>query len=248
MPIQGDTRLTFALERPGASADQGVYANRIELAGTKARFALPDFSFEYRKAGNFGYVELAGIARSIQWDDQIANTPGHNYDLSGSALGWGLNLSTNLKFGQNDVFRGAVVYGEGIQNYFNDAPVDVGIKNNFSDPTKPIKGVALPILGITAFLDHSWNEKFTTAIGYSSVNIQNSDGQAADAYKNGSYIVGNLMYHPVSNAMMGVEFQRGERHNFHDGALDGFGNTIISSSITKVQFSFKYNFSQSFYK
>ncbi len=248
MPIQGDTRLTFALERPGASADQGVYSNRIELAGTKARFALPDFSFEYRQAGNFGYVELAGIARSIQWDDQFANTPGHNYDLSGSALGWGLNLSTNLKFGQNDVFRGAVVYGEGIQNYFNDAPVDVGIKNNFSDPTKPIKGVALPILGITAFLDHSWNEKFTTAIGYSSVNIQNSDGQAADAYKNGSYIVGNLMYHPVSNAMMGVEFQRGERHNFHDGALDGSGNTIISSSITKVQFSFKYNFSQSFYK
>ena len=31
MPIQGDTRLTFALERPGASADQGEYADRIEL-------------------------------------------------------------------------------------------------------------------------------------------------------------------------------------------------------------------------
>ena len=25
MPIQGDTRLTFALERPGASSDQGIY-------------------------------------------------------------------------------------------------------------------------------------------------------------------------------------------------------------------------------
>src|SRR6187431_2724004 len=50
MPIQGDTRLTLALERPGASADQGVYGNRIELAGVKPRFALPDLSFEYRMA------------------------------------------------------------------------------------------------------------------------------------------------------------------------------------------------------
>src|SRR5690349_2338718 len=56
MPIQGDSRLTFALERPGASADQGVYAGRIELADVKPRFALPDFSAEYRKAGSFGYV------------------------------------------------------------------------------------------------------------------------------------------------------------------------------------------------
>ena len=31
MPIQGDTRLTVALERPGASADQGDFADRIEL-------------------------------------------------------------------------------------------------------------------------------------------------------------------------------------------------------------------------
>ena len=29
MPIQGDTRMTIALERPGASADAGTYAERI---------------------------------------------------------------------------------------------------------------------------------------------------------------------------------------------------------------------------
>src|SRR5688572_15998208 len=37
MPIQGETRLTFALERPGASADQGNYSNRIELVGVVPR-------------------------------------------------------------------------------------------------------------------------------------------------------------------------------------------------------------------
>src|SRR5688572_5186862 len=38
MPIQGPTRLTIALERPGASADQGIYSDRIELADVKPRF------------------------------------------------------------------------------------------------------------------------------------------------------------------------------------------------------------------
>src|SRR5690349_8278672 len=59
MPIKGDTRLTFALERPGASADQGEYAGRVELDNVKPHFPLPDFSFEYRQAGSFGYVEIA---------------------------------------------------------------------------------------------------------------------------------------------------------------------------------------------
>src|SRR5882672_2982995 len=53
MPIQGATHLTFALERPGASADAGIYANRIELSGVVPHFAVPDFSAEYHKATNF---------------------------------------------------------------------------------------------------------------------------------------------------------------------------------------------------
>src|SRR5207249_4705974 len=79
MPIQGDTRLTFALERPGASADQGIYADRVELQGVKARFPVPDFSAEYHRATKWGYVELAGILRRIEWKDQNTDA----FDLSG---------------------------------------------------------------------------------------------------------------------------------------------------------------------
>lgn len=235
MPIQGDTRLTIALERPGASADQGEYANRVELDGVVPRFPLPDLSAEYRHAAKWGYVELAGIARRMEWEDQNNDS----VDLSGDALGWGLNLSTNLKLGKKTVFRGAVVYGEGIQNYMNDAPVDVGIKKNSSNRISPVEGKALPMIGITAFVDHNWNEKFSTALGYSMIDIDNSDGQTADAFKKGQYIVGNLMYYPVKNAMVGIEFQYGDRTNYTDG---------FTSSITKVQFSFKYNFSHTFFK
>lgn len=235
MPIQGDTRLTFALERPGASADQGIYSERIELDGINPKFPLPDLSAEYRYGANWGYVEIAGILRQIEWEDQNDD----EFDLSGNVLGWGLNLSTNLKIGSKDVFRGAIVYGEGIQNYMNDAPVDVGIQNNFGNPDKPIEGVALPLIGITAFLDHTWNEKFSTSAGYSMIDIDNSDGMADDAFQKGQYAIVNLLYYPVKNAMAGVEFQYGSRENFRDG---------WDTSITKVQFSFKYNFSEIFYK
>jgi len=37
----GDSRFAIALERPGASADQGIYQDRIELQGVKGRFPLP---------------------------------------------------------------------------------------------------------------------------------------------------------------------------------------------------------------
>ena len=237
MPIQGDSRLTIALERPGASADQGQYAGRIELGNVKPRFPLPDLSAEYRYGAKWGYVELAGIARKMEWEDQDNLAP----DLSGDALGWGLNLSTNIKIGKKVTFRGQALYGEGVQNYMNDAPVDVGIRKT-GNPSLPIEGVALPVTGLVGFFDINWNEKFSTAIGYSSIDIDNSDGQTNDAFKKGQYIVGNLLYYPVKNAMMGIEFQYGDRENFNATA-----NTF-SPSITKVQFSFKYNFSETFFK
>jgi hypothetical protein len=234
MPIQGDSRLTIALERPGASADQGIYADRIELQSVKPKFAVPDLSAEYRYGRKWGYVELAGIVRSMEWEDQDPTGP----DLSGDALGWGLNLSTNIKIGKKVTFRGSALYGEGVQNYMNDAPVDVGIKRT-GNASNPIEGVALPVTGLVGFFDINWNEKFSTSIGYSSIDIDNSDAQEASAFKKGQYFVGNLMYYPVKNAMMGVEFQWGDRENFSDG---------WSTSISKIQFSFKYNFLQTFYK
>lgn len=235
MPIQGDTRLTFALERPGASADEGIYQDRIELDDVKGRFPIPDFSAEYHLGKSWGYVELAGILRRLEWVD-MGNQP---FDLSGKDLGWGLNFSTNLKLGEKNVFRGQVVYGEGIQNYMNDAPVDVAIQNNFDDPNKPVVGVALPVLGIVAFLDHTWSEKFTSSIGYSSVDVDNTDTQIASSFSKGQYAVANLIYYPVPNMLAGVEFQWIGRDNFSDG---------WTSDATKIQFSFKYNFSQTFYK
>jgi hypothetical protein len=230
MPVQGDSFVTIALERPGASADQGVYRDRIELEDIHPRFPMPDISGEAHLGRKWGYVEAAGILRRIQWDDVGTD----QYDLSGHVWGWGINLSSNLKVAEKDAIKLQLVYGEGIQNYMNDAPEDVGIASNPGNTSAPIKGEALPLLGIVAFYDRYWSDKFSSTFGYSRLDIDNSTGQADDAFKTGQYAVFNLLYYPVKDAMVGGEFQWGHRENFRDG---------WSVPDYRIQFSFKYNFS-----
>jgi hypothetical protein len=194
---------------------------------------VPDLSAEYRRATKWGYVEVAGILRYIKWEDQGTDA----FDLSGDAVGWGINASSNVKVGEGNVFRLSALYGEGIQNYMNDAPADVGIEPDPGNTTAPVKGVALPVLGLVAFLDHTWNEKFSSSVGWSMVDIDNSDLQSANAFSRGNYAIGNVAYYPVPGVMTVVELQYGDRTNFEDD---------FDTNIFRVQFTAKYNFSKTF--
>jgi DcaP outer membrane protein len=229
MPVQGEHAVTLALERPGASGDAGIYADRIELANIRPRFPLPDFSGSYKYSQDWGYVRAAGMLRRIEWDDILDD----DFALSGEATGWGVNLSSNLKAGK-DTIRLQFVFGEGIQNYMNDSPVDIGIVNNFGNPVTPILGEPVPILGLVAFVDHTWSEHYSSSVGYSWQENDNTNAQAASAFRTGHYVLGNLLYYPAPNAMVGGELQWGRRENFRDG---------FQSDVLKLQFSFKYNFS-----
>ena len=229
-PVTGDNTVMLALERPGASGDGGVYADRVEVQNIKPRFTVPDLSGGYKRTVKRGYVRVGGMLRRIAYDDLLAD----QFELSGSVVGWGLNFSSVVNVGENDVLRLQYAYGRGIENYMQDSPVDVGIENNLSNPVTPVVGKPLPITGIVAFLDHKWNAKFSSAVGYSSQDIDNSDAQAPNAFKAGKYALGNLLYSPVPNVMVGGELQWGRRENFSDG---------FHSDGVKVQFAFKYNFS-----
>src|SRR5439155_19469219 len=106
-PIQNDRlRLIFAAERPGASADGGLYADRVELQGVKPKFDMPDFSWQVRVMRPWGHVQVAGIFRKISWVNTAPNPP---VDLGGDALGWGINVASNINFTKKDVGRFAVV-------------------------------------------------------------------------------------------------------------------------------------------
>jgi len=236
MPLKGRKAVTIAVERPGASADQGRFEDRIELQGVRPHFNLPDLTGNFRWTRNWGHFQVAGLLKRMAWRDINDED---EFDLSGSAVGAGLNLTSAVKFGENDTGKFAFVFGQGIQNYMNDADVDVGIELNTAagDPRRPIVGKALGMWSFIAYLDHYWNKRWSTSVGYSMMDVDNSNGQAADAYRRGHYASGNLLYYPWENVMMGGEFIWGRRENF----LDGF-----KSDDFRIQFSFKYNFSKTF--
>jgi hypothetical protein len=233
MPVQGDSRVTVALERPGASGDQGIYADRIELEDIRPHFPAPDLSAEGRWADDWGYVELAGLLRWIEWEDFVNDA----FDFDGDAVGWGLNLSSNINAGSRSIVRLQALYGEGIENYMNDAPVDIGVEVNPGSTVAPLKGEAIPIFGVVAFLDHNWNDQSSSSIGYSGVFTDPSSQMLPSSFQNGHYALLNYLYKPVPDFMLGGELQWGMRENFTDD---------FTSDTFRIQLSFKYNFSETF--
>jgi hypothetical protein len=231
MPIQGDTKLTIALEKPNGTADDGQYADMIALKNVKPQFSLPDLTAEYRQHMAWGYIELAGILKQLKWKDLDSS----GFDYSGKQTGWGLNLSSRIKLLKQDMLHLQLLYGKGIESYIRDAPSDIGIKNNGSNT---IEGVALPVTGFVSFYDHYWNKKFSSTVGYSFVQIENSNGQAPNAFKFGEYAITNLIYTPHQDVIFELQLQYLDRKNYSDG---------WKATDPRIQFSFRFNFSQKFY-
>ena len=76
----------------------------------------------------------------------------------------------------------------------------------------------------------------SSSIGYSLVNISNSDGELPSAYPQGAnHFVVNLLSSPVKNVMMGGELMWAHRENKSDG--------FKSDDVRKLQISFSDSFS-----
>jgi hypothetical protein len=228
----GGSNLQIALERPGASGDAGLVSDRVQLQGVKGRFPLPDLSAHYRFGDKWGHVQIAGIVRDIKWDDNVPDA----VNLSGHVTGWGVNASSNINLGKN-IIHLQLKYGQGDENYMNDAPADVGPERS-GNPLKP-RGKALADVGALAFFDANWSDTWTSTFGYSYFKVDNSNLQDPSAYKKGQYALANILYHPAPNVLLGPELQYIKRDNFSDG---------FTSHDFKVQFSAKYSFDFSFGK
>jgi hypothetical protein len=226
----GDSNARIAIEAPGASGDAGLLSERVELQSVSPRFPAPDLTGHVRFGRSWGYLQVGGALRYFAYDDLLPNDA---FDLNGSEWGGGVSISSNVKFNPSNVLRLQWVYGHGIQNYFNDAPVDVGAERVPNNLVTPVKGEALPITGVVIYLDHNWSSAWSTAAGYSSVDVENSDLQRPDAFRIGRYASVNLL-RSLKNVMMGGELQWAKRENFSDG---------FESDDIRLQFSFKYSFS-----
>ena len=222
-PIRGEHSFAIAIERPGA--DISNYADAPQY---QAHNLLPDLTAQYRLAQGWGYVQLSGILRYLGYEP----VPGTlNPPIpKGSTVGWGLNASSTIRLLPDKLnLLVEVVGGYGIENYMNDATPDVAGGGTPTDPS----GAAVPMLGLSAYLDVYWSNLFTSSVGYSTTMIFNTSLQPSSAFKTGQYTNVNLLVHPFRNFMAGPEFLWGQRQD-KGGAT---GNDF------RLQISLKFSFS-----
>ena len=223
----GANELAVALEKPSNDIDPGQIREFDPGLGANIQGdeQLPDLTGHYRYTGDWGHFQIAAILRSIGYE--TLGTPDN--EPSDEVLGWGINATANFKLLQSDVIHLGVVYGEGIASYMNDGGTDLGPQG----APGSLKGETLPLLGFTAYYDHSWNEQWTSSIGYSRTQVDNTSFQSADAFYAGQYASVNALYKPDASLLMGAELLWGERED-HNGAE---GDDV------RMQFSVRYNFS-----
>ena len=224
-------KFIIALERPGGTADGGDYTNSLELQDVNPVFNYPNLTAQFRQAGDWGYVQIAGILKSLKWKDQNPAP----IDISGNAIGWGFNIGTVLKATEKIQFKLQGVYGKGIENYIADVTPDIGLATQTGNNLQPFRGVALPAFGFFSFAEIKWHSKLESSVGYSMLKIENSSLQTASAFRMGQYALLNFRYYPVKNIMIGAEYQYGRRDNYSDG---------FHSNGNKIQLMFEFNFSE----
>jgi hypothetical protein len=219
-PISGEHTFAVAVERPATDLDPAGGP-----PGIAPRSLLPDLTAQYRLSQGWGYLQLSGILRYLGYD-----TPGAATQTTGSAVGWGLHASSTIGLIPDKLkLLAAVVYGAGTSYYMNDASPDLAFGGTVADP----KAEAVPMLGISAYLDVYWSKLFSSAIGYSTVIMYNTALQGPDAFKSGQYASVNFLVTPFRNFMVGPEFLWGER--IDEGGAYG--------TDTRLQVSLKYSFS-----
>jgi hypothetical protein len=235
----GEDEFSITLEDPGTALTVGKFRDLDpcdvpnpdpECEGLESTLGelfqshndLPDLSVRYRNNGDFGHYQVAGMLRKLGYERLDTGEKDHE-------VGWGINTSAGLKTWGQDVLKLQVVYGEGIGNYMNDGGIDVA-----PDSANPLEAEAeaVELLGISAYYDHYWNERWSTSFGWSMTDLDATDGKLDSEFEKGQIAQINLLHYPRDHVLMGTEFIWGQRE-------DVGGNT---GSDYRIQFSLKVNF------
>lgn len=221
------TKLAVALESPSSAIDQGKAQEVSPDLGNsvKPRTEWPDLTAQFRAEKDWGHFQASGILRSVGYQ-VTAGQAGHP---SKTSVGWGFNLGTGIRTVGKDLLLAQAAYGHGIASYINDGGVDLA-------PNQRLQGLAVPLLGWLVFYDHYWNDRWSSSLGYSETRQENTAGQTGAAFHIGRYALGNLLYHPLPNLMVGGELLWGELEN----------KDSRSATDTRIQFSARYRFGATF--
>jgi hypothetical protein len=224
------SHFAIAIERPGNDIDAGQIRQFDPSLGQNIKNdeELPDFTAQLRTSGPRWHFLLGGILRHVGYE--TLGTPDN--EPTGSDTGWGVNVAGHVNLFRRDKLMGQVVYGHGIASYMNDGGMDLAPDGTFGDP----EAKAVPLLGWLVYYDHYWSDRWSSSLGYSVTQVDNTALQEPTAYHKGDYASVNLLYTPTSNLLIGAEAIWGQRTDNDGQQADDF----------RFQFSIKYSFARQF--
>ena len=172
--------------------------------------SLPDIVTRVRYYPPWGEASAAFLARYIK-QDHTTLSDGSVSDSTDGAFGWGANISAKIKTFDLDDIRFDAQYGVGLGRYIAyDAYAAGSI-----DSTGNIK--LHPVFGAHLGYRHWWNTELRSTLGLSYAGTDNNieNIQDDDLYKVNKDVYSlqfNLLWIPVRNALVGVEYAKALRN------------------------------------
>ena len=217
---QNHFRVGAALEMPNLNATYGENFKAIPQR-------IPDvpFYFQYMwDESRSSHIRGSAIFRDLHAYDSSNDSPT-------SLLGWGVQLSGNIKCTpwMRLIFNG--VYGEGITPYIQDL---VGSGLDFiPNPSNPKALQTVPMYGMQGSLQFNITDRLQMSTGLSMVDVVESNGyESSYPYKHGVYGFGNIFYKITPRCTIAGEYLYGSRKNMDN--VTGYAN--------RFNLMFQYNF------
>ncbi len=150
---------------------------------------IPDFTGQIHWNETWGHVQLAGVVRSLNFE----NGP---LTIKQEVYGGGVDFSGAVKpfpcaLLKNDLVSWGVVYGQGIGNYILDLRAATGC-----DAALDARNDLHALIASSYFIGyaHTWAPGLRTAVVLSEVDLSSIVDQGSSAYRRGRYAAINTTY------------------------------------------------------
>ena len=201
----GGFSAAVSIENPEAEGTTGATfttASAGAIAGNVDKY--PDILARARLDGPWGHAALTGMYRDMKLDSPaVAHV---------QKSGYGIEASGHINTFGKDALKAIAVYGKGLGHYVTDLGATAGIQE-VSLATGAAASVPW-VYGISVGYTHWWTGALRSSLqaGYDHVN-NNTASAALAAGEEKRHMVGivNLIWSPVPQVDLGIEYEQGRR-------------------------------------
>ncbi|MFT3822690.1 MAG: hypothetical protein QM731_02175 [Chitinophagaceae bacterium] len=183
----------FPWSRPGSDV-------KMPDSSWKIRTVYPDVTAAYQYDFGRSHLRLSGLLHPIAYKNTV--------DGNETKIGGGFNFSGDLSVSKNDDIKFQFAYGSGYARYsegIGGQGYDGYFKNNAFN--------TVDLLSTWLFLDHYWNTKYSTTLGWGYLQTNGNADMGASAFRHSHYGCVDMTYYFTDFFKIAAEVLYGQRQN-----------------------------------